>query len=587
MKRKFIPLALTASLLFGLGVLLAMQGPDDAKFQKTLDSFLDEYWQFYPTAATRAGYHKYDSAIEDFSESTLEKRLNSLDAFNKDLVTKIMPSNLSLDNKIDREIIMNVLEYDRFNHEKLVPWEYNPLLYNEVLVHSVRSILEGNYAPLDVRAKSAYERLRQLPGFMKEAKDNLKTPAQVFTETAIAQFPGIMKFYKEDLPGLIGGVSADMRSKISGELSKVDAALEDYQKFLSNTLLPRSTGKSTLGGELKTLFNLTVQGNLQLEEDLVAQAKADVNNIRRDMALVSIPFYKIMYPDIDLDKMNRPQEEVRTIAIKGVLEKIQGEHAQASEFVETVKSTAENVKSFLEKKGLISVPSDTPAIVSMPVDRQVGNLSLLDAPGGYETGGQYKIYVQPIAETMPADRTESFLREFNNFYLPFWTAARVYPGRFLPTWLAQKNATITRKLFPNQPLLIGWSLGLGEQMVLSGFGNYDLRMRLNQLKQQLRAAVDFLAEYSIHGDFWTKDQAIAYWTRTGLLTDAEAERIYNFVLTRPGEASYAYIGMQEINALEKSYKENHKGETFNRKDFYEKLLAQGAIPPRLLKDRLQ
>lgn len=586
MKGRFIPLALTVSLLLGMGLLLAMQGPDDAKFQKTLDSFMDEYWQFYPTAATLAGYHKYDAAVEDFAESTLEKRLNSLDVFNKDFVSKITEANLSADNQIDRNIILDVLEYDKFRHENLVPWEYNPLLYNEIILQSIQSLMHGDFAPLDVRAKSAYERLRQLPNFMKQAKESLKTPPQLFTETAIAQFPGIMKFYKEELPGLIGGASADLRSKISADLPKVFAALEDYQRFLTNTLLARSTGTPNLGDQAHLkLLRLTVQGSLLIDE-LLARAKADYNNIRREMLLVAAPFYKIMYPEVNLEQMNRPQEEIRNIVIKGVLDKIQGEHPQAEDFVSRVQNLAEDLKSNLEKKSLISAPGETPAIVPMPQQDQGVTLTLLSAPGSYETSGKYRIEVSPVPGNFSPDKTESFLREFNNFYMPFWTAARVYPGKFLPVFLTRKTASVVRRIFPNQPLLMGWSPSLCEQLPFAGYGNYDLRLRLNQLKQQLKAVIDFQMELNIHQAAMPKDQVVAYYTRGGFVTEAEAERLYKQILLKPGEAAYTYIGIQEINDLEKDYKKI-KGDAFNRKEFYEKILAQGAIPLRLLKNKIQ
>ncbi len=586
MKRRLIPLALAVSLLLGMGLLFAMQGPEDAKFQKTLDSFLDEYWKFYPTAATLAGYHKYDATLEDFSEGTLDKRLTSLDTFNKDFVSKITEAGLSPDAKIDRDMILDALEYDKFRHENLVPWEYNPLLYNEIILNSVQGLMKADFASLDVRAKNAYERIRQLPGFMKQAKESLKTPAQLFTQTAIDQFPGIIKFYKEELPGLIGGVNGDTRSKLNAELPKLNAALEDYHKFLTGSLLSKSTGNPMLGDQAHLkLLRLTVQGSI-LTEELVARAKADYNNIRREMLLVAAPFYKIMYPEVNLEQMNRPQEEIRTIVIKGVLDKIQGEHPQASDFFSSVKTQAETVKSYLEKKGLVSTPADTPAILPMPVELQAGTLTLLAAPGAYETMGKYGIYVRPIPESLPADKAESWLREFNNFYLPFWTAARVYPGKFLPVSLARKNTSVVRRLFPNQPLLAGWSIGMGEQLINSGFGNYDLRMRLEQLKQQLKAVIDFQAELNIHQGGWSKETAVAYYTRGGFVTDAEAERIYNQILLKPGEAAYTYMGLQEIADLEKDYRKL-KGEAFNRKEFLEKIMANGAIPIRLLKGKLQ
>ncbi|MCJ7611601.1 MAG: DUF885 domain-containing protein [Candidatus Aminicenantes bacterium] len=357
MRQRLIPLALTASLLLACGAMFAVQTQEDAKFQKTLDSFLDEYWKFYPTAATMAGYHKYDGEIEDWSEGNLEKRLNSLDAFNAQFVSKITAASLSPDVQVDREIILDALEYDKFRHENLVPWEYNPLVYNEVLVNTVRSLLAGSFASADARAKNAYDRLKQLPGFMKQAKENLKTPAAIFTETAIAQFPGILKFYKEELPQLIGGASGDTQKKINAEWPKAVAALEDYQRYLSSSLLPKSTGNPMLGDQAHMrLLRLTIQGSLLMDE-LVARAKADYNNIRREMVIIGAPFYKIMYPEVNLEQMNRPQEELRNIVIKGVLDKIQVEHPGRDEFPSKAKSTAESIKSFLEKKGLVGVPA--------------------------------------------------------------------------------------------------------------------------------------------------------------------------------------------------------------------------------------
>lgn len=586
MKRRFIPVALTLALLLGLGALLAAQGPDDAKFQKALDSFLDEYWKFYPTAATLAGYHKYDSALEDFSEGVLEKRTNSLDAFNQEFVSKINKANLSPDNQIDLEVVVDALEYDLFRHENLVPWEYNPLFYNEVIYNAVHGLLTKDFASLDARAKNALERLKQLPGFMKQAKENLKTPAQIYTETAIAQLPGIAKFYKEDVVKLVEGASSDTKARINVELGKVNAALDDYQRFLNGTLLPKSTGSPNLGDQAHLrLMRLTTQGSV-IMDDLLARAKADYNNIRREMLLVCAPFYKIMYPEVNLEQMNRPQEEIRNVVIKGVLDKIQVEHPQRDEFVNKVKSLVEDLKSNMEKMGLIGAPADMPAVVATPPERPGLTLTMLNGPGAYDAAGKWEIEVRPIPEGMPADKAESLLREFNDFYLPFWTAARVYPGKFMPTYLAQKTPSVVRKLFPNQPLLMGWSQGLCEQLPFAGYGHYDLRLRLSQLKQQLKAVIDFQLELNIHQANMSKDQAIAYWTRGGFLTDAEAERMYQRILLKPGEAAYTYIGMQEINDLEKDYKKL-KGDAYNRKEFYEKILANGAIPLRLIKSKLQ
>jgi hypothetical protein len=50
----------------------ASKNPEDAKFLKTLETYLDDMWKFYPTAATLAGYYKYNDKLEDMSEANID-----------------------------------------------------------------------------------------------------------------------------------------------------------------------------------------------------------------------------------------------------------------------------------------------------------------------------------------------------------------------------------------------------------------------------------------------------------------------------------------------------------------------------------
>jgi len=135
------------------------------------------------------------------------------------------------------------------------------------------------------------------------------------------------------------------------------------------------------------------------------------------------------------------------------------------------------------------------------------------------------------------------------------------------------------------PLLKGWSVPFEEMLIFKGFGNYDLNLRLNQLKMKLRVITDFIAEFQIHESNWTKEDAINYMVRVGFQTEAEAERKWNRILLLPGDAVYAYVGMQEILDMEKEYKQL-KGDAFSQKEFMSKLLSYGALPLRHLKKKI-
>jgi len=589
MRKKCVPIVLFVFVFvfLGLGFLLSQQGQEEAKFQKVMDAYLDTYWKFYPTAATMAGYHKYDDKLEDLGEKNIEKHHEELDVFSQDMVTKADKTRLGAEAQIDYDILRNALDLELMRHENLLPWQYNPIFYNEIFLNSLKGLLTKEFAPLDARMKAATERAKAIPGLVKQAKENLQTPPQVYTETAITQIPGILEFYKVDLPKLIEAAPAEMKSRFQAEWSKAVAALEDYQTFLQTQLLPKSTGNFRLGEQAHSrLLTLTSEFSIPAQE-LVARTNADYKNLRREMFLVCIPFYRVMYPEINLEQLTtqRGEEEVRDIVIQGVFDKIKVEHPTRENFLDQEKATVEALKSFFEQTKLIDLPDSALMIETMPLASRGLKQARLLGPGAYEIGGTYTIELSPVPDNLTDDQAREILEEYNDFYMPFWAVRQIYPGSFVPAFFTNKSGTLMRKLYPSGPLLRGWPAYVEQMLIYGGFGNYDLRQRLNQIKSQLKIVIDFQLELNIHQAGMTKEQAISYMTKRGFQTPAEAESKWNRILLNPCEAAYAYIGIQEIWDMEKDYKKA-KGAAFSQKEFLQRLLGYGALPIRHLKAKL-
>jgi uncharacterized protein (DUF885 family) len=586
MKKAICTFIMLIFILFIPLLVTSQQNEEDGKFQKILESYFDEMWKFYPTSATMAGFHKYDDKLEDLSNKNIEKRQEALDKFNQDFVANVDKMKLSPDLMIDHEMMVDALDLELLDHEALVPWEYNPLFYNKIFSNCLRSLTK-EFAPLETRAKNAAERLDDLPKLIKQAKENLKTPPQLYTETAIKQFSAIINFYRTELAQWIENAPAASKSKLKQNLTKAISALEDYQSFLQNELLPRSTGAIRLGQQAhQRLIRLTFQNNITLT-DLIARAQADYKNIRREMFLVCIPFYKIMDPKINLDNPppNLTEDQVINETISHVLNKIKGDHPSKEEFLDQVKANAEEIKGFLAENDLIELPEEDLNIEPLPLDARGVTLTRILSPGAYEDSGMFTCQISPLPEDWTEEQITSFLEEYNNFLLPFFTVRHVFPGTFVPLFFTRKNPSMVRKLYPNMPLLKGWPVYIEDMLPRSGFGNYDLRLRLNQLKIKLRTAMSFIAEFNIHEANWTKEQAAAYMTRGGFQTPAETERKWNHIILDPGDAAYAYVGYQEILDMESEYKKL-KGNDFNRKEFLMKLLDYGALPIRHLNKKI-
>lgn len=587
MRKIFIPLAIFLIVFSSTGPLMSSKDGEDSKFQKTLEKYLNEHWKFYPTAATLAGFHDYDSKLEDFSEKNLEKRVDVLDTYSKEFAAEIDRNKLSTEVLIDYEMMLDALGLEILKNENLLPWEYNPIFYNEIFINCIGGLFAKEFAPLETRAKNAVERLKDLPKFIKQAKKNLKTPPLLYTETAIQQFPAILDFYKTRLPELIAAAPADSRSKLQDGLNKVLPALVDYQNFLKNQLLPRSTGNFRVGQQVHTrLLRLTLQNDIPIQE-LINRATPDSNNIRREMFFTSVPFYNIMDPKIDLQ--NPPpgltKDQLYNEVISHVMERITGEHVSKDEYIERVKDSAGEIKDFISNNQLLALPDEDLDIQPMPLCSQGITMARVVTPGVYESQGSFSVLVSPICDDWDEEQTNSFLQEYNNSYLYFWTTRKIYPGEFVPLAFTGKHPSFVRKLYPNRALIKSWPIFTEEMLVMSGFGNYDLRLRLNQLKNLLKTVLDFQLDLNVHQGGMTKDQAIRWMTITGFQTQAEAERKWNSVILKPGDATLAYVGLQELQDMEKQYK-GLKGNSFTKKEFLERLLSYGALPLRHLKRKM-
>jgi len=294
-----------------------------------------------------------------------------------------------------------------------------------------------------------------------------------------------------------------------------------------------------------------------------------------------------MYPNINLEQLTtqRGEEEVKNIAIKGVFEKIKGDHISKEEFIDRIKTSKEEIKNFLLENQLLDLPEADFAIETMPLESSSKQWTRIVPPGAYETSEDFVCYISPISETVEEQVATSFLEEFNTFFIPFFTCRNVYPGLFVPYYFTHKNPSRVRKMFPNIPLLKGWSVFVDEMLLNAGYGNYDLRLRLNQLKNRLKIVIDFNLDFNIHEGGMTKEQAIAYMTRGAFLTEAEAELNWQRIILHPGDAAYTYVGYQEFLDLEKEYKKL-KGDAYTKKEFLNKVLSFGALPLRSLKPKL-
>ncbi len=579
--------ALALLLLAAVTVPATAQGtPEDAKLKKFQDNYIDVYFKFFPTAGSRAGYAKYTDRLEDLSTGSIERFHDGLDALNQELVTKIDRTKLSPEGQADYELLFNAVDLEFVRFEQLIPWDYNPLFYNGLFLDSVRALLTSGAGPLDLRVKGAAARARLLPGLIKQAQSNLKTPPQIYTEAALQQLPAIVDFYQNQVGPLVESSAA--KAALLAETPKVAAALGDYQKWMQADLLPKSTGNYRIGEAHPRMLRDRTMGTLAINEDLIPRSQADVTNIRRAMGAVCIPLFAIMFPSQDINQITQQKgvEATLNYVVQSVLDKIKPDHATKENFLPAITAAVDRIKGYMSQSQFLTPPAENLAVAPMPPALQGTSWFLLAGPGAFETAAaNYTQYVQPIPDSWTPEQATQFLEEHNNFDMDFWVIQRVYPGRFWPTAVTRSVATNIGKLFPNEAVINGWAPLLEEPMIFAGYQNYDLRMRLGQLKQLLKTAIAFQVDINVHQGNQPQEQLTTYMVQRGFMAPIEAERLFRDVALNPGNAAITYIGYQELLDIQKEYKKL-RGDQYADKDFFQRVLSFGPLPLRMIRERI-
>ena len=281
----------------------------------------------------------------------------------------------------------------------------------------------------------------------------------------------------------------------------------------------------------------------------------------------------------------KPKKKLKDHIIPRVLNKLRTDHAAKEEWIGKFTANAEAIKAFIVQTKLFDIPETELKVEAMPSINQGTMAMKLVTPGPYDPNGSYSFQIAPIPADWTPEQTASYLEEYNNVFLPFFTFQKIFPGTFVPTYIARKDPSVIKKLYANQALLKGWPVFASDLLITSGFGNYDLRIRLNQIEAMIKTIIEFQCDVNIHEGGMTKETAISYMVRKGYMTPAEAEQRYNHILLNPGEASLAFIGFKEIQELSVKY-HALKGDAFSYREFLQKLLSSGAISIRDIASRL-
>jgi uncharacterized protein (DUF885 family) len=538
------------------GIAVTAQTPAQA----LADRFFDEYLlPLNPTTATYMGIHKYDGDFEDYSKAALSKRLAKLKEFESAFAK--LPSDP------DRNMVLGSIRSSILDLEQIHTFEKNPDVYSSSLASSAFTIMSRTFAPPDVRLRSLISREKKMPVALAAARQNLTNPPKIFTEVAIEQLPGIVRFFQNDVPLAFKSVTdAKLQADFKDANGAVIAALQDYEKFLKTDLLPRSNGDFRIGAAnyaKKVLYDEMVDVPLdRLLEIGYADLRANQKKLRDTAALI--------------DKNKTPQQ---------ILTDLEKDHPTADKLLDTYRQVTSQARDFVISHKIATIASPVlPILQETPPFARALTFASMDTPGPYEIVAREAYFNVTLPEKdWKPERVEDFLRGHHRGTIVATAIHEAYPGHYTQLLFSQRLDSRIRKMIWANSNIEGWAHYCEQMMFDEGYTN-DPKLRLGQIQDALMRDARYIVGIEIHTGKKTFEQGVDFFVKEGYQTRETGIRETKRGTSDPTYLYYT-LGKLQILKLREDYKKM-KGAAFSLQEFHDSFMKQGYPPIKIVRKTL-
>ena len=539
-------------------------GSGDAAFTELARQILDDHHKRHPSAATDLGLHQYDAELEDASEAAIHAESQALQQFRPKLAA-IDAATLTTDRQLDREQLQRALDAAVLALDRIRQWAKDPDSYSGAITNSAYVIMKRNYAPAPERLTALIAREKKMPGVLLEARKNLGSPPRIYTEIAIEQIDGNIRFFKNDLPAAFTEVSDKaLLDAFRKSNDDVIGALGDYKTYLQKTLLAKSTGSFAYGDEVYRLALADYEMIDMSPADLLSTAEADR---RKNEAA-----FQATARQIDANK-----------SADQVLAAMQADHPPADKLLQATQDTLDSIRQFIVDHHIITIPPSDPAKVkeTPPFMRSTTSASM-DTPGPFERAklDAYYNMTLPDPRWSAAERAD-FMRQWYYAAIANTSVHEVYPGHYTQFLYAKDFPSDVRKVYGAASNAEGWAHYAEQMMLDEGFHAGEPKYRLAQLQDALLRDVRFIVGIKMHVQGMDVGEATKLFETAGHqphpVAVSEAKR-------GTSDALYGYytMGKLMILKLREDYKAK-KGSGYSLRGFHDAFIRIGPLPLPLIR----
>jgi uncharacterized protein (DUF885 family) len=544
----------------------------DVKFEKYKENFILNLWEVYPDWASSQGYHKGDSILV-VSDSAYVKKQLDFAHIHLDSLRAYPLEKLTDNNKTDLQLIQNQLQSTIFRIDKLKSAEWDPSGYN--VCGSFAEILNGKYDSLENRLHSFNLKMDRVADYYEAAKKNIKNPTIEHTALAISQNLGGISVFENDLLTTLNKskLSNSEKNEIKSKSKTAVAAVKDYVKWLQE--LDNPTPRSfRLGADLYAKkFDLDIQSSFEVDS-IYKKAVQHKKELHGKMFVIADRLWEKYNK-----KVVKPADSLTLIKL--VIDKISLQHTTPAKFQSEIEKQIPELVAYVKEKDLLYIDPSKPLVVRKEPSYMAGVAGAsISAPGPYDKNANTYYNVGSLSG-WSAEKSESYLREYNDYILQILNIHEAVPGHYTQLVYSNQSPSIIKSILGNGAMIEGWAVYAELMMLESGYKNSD-EMWLMYYKWNLRTTCNMILDYSVHTKDMSLIDAMHLLIVEAFQQQAEAEGKWNRVTLSQVQLSSYYTGYIEIVDCREALKKEQNSQ-FNLKQFHEKFLSYGSAPVKYIK----
>jgi uncharacterized protein (DUF885 family) len=535
---------------------------------------LDVQLKHSPEGGSRQGLAKYDPLITDATradEIVQRKELEDILANLK----KIEAKEKNKDVREDLEILQKTFNLQFRQDDYQLAHKVQFIDASQAVFGGLRTLLDDQ-VPAE-RRPAAVIRLRKYAG----VEPGFKPFADVLKQRVMEQMAK---------PGVVYPSAVEMETELGRDKNYVDGIGQLFRKYkLTGWEEPFAKLQQQLA-EYDTWIRATV----------MPKARSDFRLAPEEYAL-SLESYGVDLPPAQLAEMAHKaytddQAEMTTLAAqvakehgwkltdyRDVIHELKKTQITGDAILPFYKARLKAIEDIIVAKNLVTLPA-RPAIIRLATAAETAQQPAphMSAPALLHNTGQKGEFVLPLnipsATGGEADKYDDF-----TFDAVAWTltAHEARPGHELQfDSILEHGVSLARALYAfNSTNVEGW--GLYSEWVMQPYEPVDGQLLTLQLRL-LRDARAFL-DSELQAGKVTPEQADKVLENDVVLSHAFAtEEVERFTFRSPGQANSYFYGYTKLLQLRKDT-EAALGPKFDQKKFHDFLLAQGLLPPDLMR----